>query len=138
MIKILLAACAACVAVMSGSAFAAETSDLAIYGRLPQYEEVKVSPDGSKLAMVMTNGDERFVIVRTVAGQQLAGVRAGTTKLRGLTWAGEDHLILVSSQTTEVFDLQGPAREYFMALDFNLAAKKQRLLLRSQPDACIL
>ncbi len=135
MIKILLAACAACVAVMSGSAFAAETSDLAIYGRLPQYEEVKVSPDGSKLAMVMTNGDERFVIVRTVAGQQLAGVRAGTTKLRGLTWAGEDHLILVSSQTTEVFDLQGPAREYFMALDFNLATKKQSLLLRSQPNA---
>ena len=135
MIKILLAACAACVAMMSGSAFAAETSDLAIYGRLPQYEEVKVSPDGSKLAMVMTNGDERFVIVRTVAGQQLAGVRAGTTKLRGLTWAGEDHLILVSSQTTEVFDLQGPAREYFMALDFNLTTKKQSLLLRSQPNA---
>jgi len=134
-IKILLAACAACVAMMSGSAFAAETSDLAIYGRLPQYEEVKVSPDGSKLAMVMTNGDERFVIVRTVAGQQLAGVRAGTTKLRGLTWAGEDHLILVSSQTTEVFDLQGPAREYFMALDFNLTTKKQSLLLRSQPNA---
>ena len=135
MLKILLAACAACVAVMSGSASAAETSNLAIYGRLPQYEEVKVSPDGSKLAMVMTNGDERFVIVRTVAGQQVAGIKAGNTKLRGVTWAGEDHVIVVSSQTTEVFDLQGPAREYFMALDFNLTTKKQSLLLRSQPNA---
>jgi len=133
--KKLLAAGVACVAVVSGPAFAADKSDLAIYGRLPQYEEVRVSPDGSKLAMVLTNGDERFVIVRTLAGQQLSGVRAGTTKLRGLTWAGEDHLIMVSSQTTEVFDLQGPAREYYMALDFNLVTKKQSLLLRSQPDS---
>jgi dipeptidyl aminopeptidase/acylaminoacyl peptidase len=131
--KKLLAACAACVAATSSPAFA-EKSDLAIYGRLPQYEEVRVSPDGSKLAMVLTNGDERFVLVRTLAGQNVAGVKAGTTKLRGLTWAGEDHLIMVSSQTTEVFDIQGPAREYYMALDFNLVTKKQNLLLRSQPN----
>lgn len=62
MLKSVLVAGAACFVMAFGSASAAEKSDLALYGRLPQYEEVKVSPDGSKLAMVMTNGDERFVI----------------------------------------------------------------------------
>ena len=135
MIKSLLAAGAACLALCSSAAFGAEKPDLALYGRLPQIEDVTISPDGSKLAVIMTDGEERLLAVRQLDGKILAGVKAAKTKLRDVLWAGEDHVIMLSTQTAIVYGLQGPAREYLMAVDFNLITRKQSLLLRSQPDS---
>lgn len=135
MIKSLLAVGAAWFLASSSAAVAAEKPDLAIYGRLPQLEGVTISPDGSKLATIMTDGEERVLAVRKLNGELLGGVKAAKAKLRSVHWAGEDHVVLVSSQTADVFGLQGPAREYLMAIDFNLATRKQSLLLRSQPDS---
>ncbi|ADG11665.1 S9 family peptidase [Caulobacter segnis] len=135
MIKSFLAAGAACFALCSSAAFGAEKPDLAIYGRLPQFEGVTISPDGSKLALILTDGEERLLAIRTLNGQTLAGVKAAKTKLRGVLWAGEDHVVMLSTQTANVFGLSGPAREYMMAVDFNLVTRKQSLLLRSQPES---
>jgi dipeptidyl aminopeptidase/acylaminoacyl peptidase len=134
-IKSFLAAGAACFALCSSAAFGAEKPDLAIYGRLPQFEGVTISPDGSKLALILTDGEERLLAIRTLNGQTLAGVKAAKTKLRGVLWAGEDHVVMLSTQTANVFGLSGPAREYMMAVDFNLVTRKQTLLLRSQPES---
>jgi dipeptidyl aminopeptidase/acylaminoacyl peptidase len=134
-IKSLLAAGAACFALCSSVAFAAEKPDLAIYGRLPQFEGVTISPDGSKLALIMTNGEDRVLAVRKLNGEMLGGVKASKAKLRSVLWGGEDHVIMVSSQTADVYGLRGPTREYLMAVDFNLVTRKQTLLLRSQPDS---
>jgi len=133
--KSILAAGAACFALFSGPALGAEKSDLGVYGRLPQIEDVKISPDGSKLALTTTDGDGRFLAVRKIGGDMLIGVKAATTKLRGVMWAGDDHVIMVSSQTADIVELQGPAREYLMAVDLNVVSRKQTLLLRSQPNS---
>jgi len=134
-IKSFLAAIAACFALCSTVALAAEKPDLALYGRLPQIESVTISPDGSKLALILTDGEERVLAIRNLNGETLAGVKASKTKLRGVLWAGEDHVVLLSTQTANVYGLSGPAREYMMAVDFNLVTRKQTLLLRSQPDS---
>jgi dipeptidyl aminopeptidase/acylaminoacyl peptidase len=134
-LKSILAASAACFVMLSAPANAAEKPSLAIYGQLPTIEEVEISPDGTKLAVILTNGEQRSLVVRQVGGGILAGVNAGPTKLRGVTWVGEDHLLMVASQTTDVIGLSGPAREYYMATDFNLKTKKQTPLLRNQPSA---
>nr|WP_310000104.1 S9 family peptidase [Caulobacter segnis] len=130
-----MAAGAACFALCSSVAFGAEKPDLAIYGRLPQFEGVTISPDGSKLALIMTNGEDRVLAVRKLNGEMLGGVKASKAKLRSVLWGGEDHVIMVSSQTADVYGLRGPTREYLMAVDFNLVTRKQTLLLRSQPDS---
>ncbi|HJV40778.1 S9 family peptidase [Caulobacter sp.] len=135
MFKSLLAAAAVCFALISGPALGAEKPGLAVYGQLPQIEAVKLSPEGEKLAVILTNGEERFLAVRKLDGKLLTGVKAGTTKLRNVIWAGEDHIIMVSSQTADIMDLRGPAREYLMAVDLNLVTHKQTLLLRSQPSS---
>lgn len=57
MFKTLLAASAACFITLSASAFAADKPDLAIYGQLPTIEDVQISPDGTRLAVIVTNGD---------------------------------------------------------------------------------
>ena len=129
-----LALCAASF-LFAAPAAAASPPDLAVYGRLPNIEQVEISPDGSKLAVIVTNGEQRLLAVRQVGGGLLAGVNAGATKLRSVVWAGEDHLILVASRTADVTGLSGPAREYYLATHFNWRTKKQTRLLQDQPNA---
>lgn len=136
MFKTFGAAAAACLALMSAPALAADKKpDLAIYGQLPNIETVRISPDGSKLAVVLTNSEQRYLMVREIGGAVLTSVAVGQTKLRSVTWASEEHLILVVSQTEEVRGLMGPAREYYMASAFNWKTKKLVALLRNQEDA---
>lgn len=135
-LKSFIAASAACVALLCASSLSAQPKpNLAVYGQLPNIEQIELSPDGSKLAVVVTDGDQRFLSIRQVGGGVLAGMNVGATKLRGVTWAGEEHLILVVSRTDAVVGIRGPAREYFLATDYNWKTKKQVLLLRNQRDA---
>ncbi len=135
MFKTLFAASAACFALLCGTAQAAAKPDLAIYGQLPSVESVEISPDGTKLAFVATNGDERFVVIRQIGGSILKTIYAGAMKLRGVEWAGRDHLLVVSSRTAEVRGVLGRSREYLMALDYNVATGQQTGLLRNQAES---
>jgi dipeptidyl aminopeptidase/acylaminoacyl peptidase len=128
MFRMLLAVCLLSTAGLS-AAKAAGKPDLSIYGALPMIEDVQISPDGSKLAVISTDGDKRFLTIRKTGGGGVAGVSVGENKLRGVSWAGEDHVILVSSVATEGLRLVGPRREYFTVSDFNVAANRQRPLL---------
>ena len=135
MIKVLLASCAACFAVLSHQAFAAPKPDLAIYGQLPTIEILQISPEGDKLAIVASNGDQRILTVRQIGGAVISGMNIGDAKLRGVEWAGPDHLLLVGSQTTIVPGVQGPKQEYYMVSDYNVATGKQSPLLNDQAGA---
>ncbi len=136
MFKTFFAAGAACLALLSGSAQAADKPNLAIYGQLPNIESVEISPDGTKLAVIVTNGDKRYLVIRQVSGGAvLKTIIVGAAKLRGVEWAGPNHVLLMTSQTTEVFGLEGPRREYMMALDYNIVTGQQTALLRDQPES---
>ena len=135
MLKTLFAATAACFAVLSGPATAAPKPDLAIYGQLPTIETVEISPDGTRLAIVASSGDQRILTVRQIGGGVISGMNIGAAKLRGVEWAGPDHLLLVGSQTTIVPGVQGPKQEYFMVSDFDVATGKQAPLLNDQASA---
>ncbi|WP_297506450.1 S9 family peptidase [uncultured Caulobacter sp.] len=134
MLKTILAVLAACIAVLGSPALAAKP-DLAVYGRLPNIEDAVVSPDGTKVAIILTDGEKRFLVIRSADGKTLKGVGAGTTKLRGIDWAGDQHVIVVTSQTTAVYGLRGPKREYYTATDYDLTTGKTKPLLQGQKDA---
>ncbi|SFK61130.1 Dipeptidyl aminopeptidase/acylaminoacyl peptidase [Caulobacter sp. UNC279MFTsu5.1] len=116
---------------------AAEVPPLSVYGRLPNVEQVEISPDGTKLAIAVTDGENRVLTIREAAegAKLITAMRFGSTKLRGVQWAGPEHVLITTSSTAEVFGLAGPKREYLMAYDFNLVTKKQRLLISDQEDA---
>ena len=111
---------------------------ISLYGQLPNVQSMVLSPDGSKWAAVM--GDERAaqIQVRTLVDNKLLSVTsAETSKVRGVTWAGNDHVIATIS-TTQPFDKTagGPKREWYMLLDLDLARGKEwRPLLTGIPDA---
>ncbi|MCY1647052.1 hypothetical protein OVA11_08300 [Caulobacter sp. SL161] len=76
MFKSLPAAVAALWFFAAAAVSAAEKPDLAVYGRLPQIEGVTISPDGTKLAVIRTDGQERVLVVRKLNGELLGGVKA--------------------------------------------------------------
>lgn len=124
-------------ALFAFNARAGELPALATYGRLPNIEQVEISPDGARLALAVTDGEQRLLLVRESAegGKLLKVVKIGDTKLRYLQWAGPDHVLITVSQTSSVFGLSGGKREWFTTVDFNIKTGKQIALLKGQEDS---
>ena len=96
-----------------------------VYGRLPNLENVAVSPDGTRLAFVTTVGDERVVAVTSLADHQvLTSFRAGTDKLRSVDWADNDRLLITVSKTSKDYDLFSEQAEIFGLMSCDLTTKK--------------
>ncbi|MDB5474764.1 MAG: prolyl oligopeptidase family protein [Phenylobacterium sp.] len=114
-------------ALLAGPALAAP---LEAYGKLPSIEDASVSATGGVIALVVTNGEERRLVVKDMAKNQtlfLGGL--GHAKVRDIRWAGDDHLILTSSVTGVPLGVEADRAEWYMAADVNIATKKVKPLL---------
>lgn len=126
-------------AAFAAFAVPAQAAPLEVYGQLPTLDEVIVSPDGTRFAYVRPNGTiGRAVVVEDIATQKrVGGVKVDGQKLRGVEWAGPDHLLIVTSQTARPasrrYSFTGRS-EYHQALLLELATGKSRLLLGDQTD----
>ena len=119
------------------SAAPANVPPLSVYGRLPNIERIEISPDGSKLAIAVTDGEKRMLVIRESkdGGKVVSALNVGDTKLRNVQWAGPDHVLFTTSSTAQPYGLSGPQREYWMAFDYDLVSKRQKLLLADEKDA---
>jgi dipeptidyl aminopeptidase/acylaminoacyl peptidase len=106
---------------------------LAAYGELPTIEQIAVSPSGKLLAIDFVKGEERSIVVQDLTAKKiLTGIRMGQTKVRGMEWAGDDHLLIASSSYVNGLAGQGvlmDSSEWIVAADFNLATHKVTPLL---------
>jgi dipeptidyl aminopeptidase/acylaminoacyl peptidase len=103
--------CLVAVATLTAQVWAA--TPLESYGTLPLVENLALSPSGAHLAFVRTDGDARFVAVVSLAtGKPVAGANAGDAKLRSISWAGDRHILIVTSVTADLIDLSGGKQEW--------------------------
>jgi len=92
----------------------ARATPLEVYGRLPSLEEVSISPDGSKVAFVRTKGDARLIAVLGLADNRvLKLLNAGDTKLRGISWADDNRILIETSETSMPWGLSGADHEWW-------------------------
>jgi cephalosporin-C deacetylase-like acetyl esterase len=97
----------------------ASAAPLEAYGKLPLFEHVVLSPDGKRAAYVTTIGEQRSILIQSLADN--AGViklNAGPQMLRSLSWAGPDQLLVTTSQPRAYF--AGPQSEGFALQNFDL------------------
>src|ERR1700683_5005797 len=79
---------------------AAPAAPLEVSGRLPRYENVVLSPDGSRVAFIRTDENARTVVALELAsGKRLGQLSAGDQKLRDIRWADNDRLMIFTSVT---------------------------------------
>jgi dipeptidyl aminopeptidase/acylaminoacyl peptidase len=118
----------AAAAAMSGAARAAP---LEAYGGLPSVEQVAISPDGEKLALISTDGDQRRIAIQRLSdGKMIDVLGAGDAKVRFLQWAGPNHILLTTSRTATIDNVIAPRSEYYMSFDYDLQTKKMKPLLK--------
>ena len=72
---------------------------LEAYGELPELEGVALSPDGSKVAVLITVGGERMLAVFDEAMKPLRRFDAADLKIRDFSFVDEDRLLLFTSST---------------------------------------
>jgi dipeptidyl aminopeptidase/acylaminoacyl peptidase len=118
------------VVLASTAGAAASAAPLEAYGQLPSIEVAAISPSGRQVAVVVTNGEERRIVVKDLDKNTtplLATV--GATKVRDLDWAGDQHLILTTSSTQKPLTVLADRGEWFFASEIDVPAKKLRPLL---------
>lgn len=91
LLRVLLGMAAASLAL---PAAAVTVPPLADYGKLPAADDVRLSPQGDKIAYMAFDQGKRAIVARSVDGPVLVALAAGDHKLRYLTWADDIHLIL--------------------------------------------
>jgi dipeptidyl aminopeptidase/acylaminoacyl peptidase len=122
-------------AALTAIATPCAAAPLEAYGALPTIETASLSPGGNSVAVVWTDGEARKIVVKRLTDNQIAFVgQTGDAKIRGLQWAGEDHLIVTSSVTGKPKDVISSRSEWLMAYDLDLPAKKLWPLLRQGGD----
>jgi hypothetical protein len=102
----------------------ATAAPLSAYGGLPNIDSIEISPDGSTLAMIVSDGENRGLVVRPAAGGPSKAYSVGAAKVRSLDWVGADHLIITTSQTDRPTGLIGPKHEYFLGFALDVKAQK--------------
>jgi dipeptidyl aminopeptidase/acylaminoacyl peptidase len=125
----------AAAAALMLAATMAQAAPLEAYGKLPHVEDVAISPKGSVLAIALTDGEARSIILRDLAAKTSFRLDVGATKLRDLNWVDEDNLLITASSTAWIPGLLGPRREYFQAFLYNRPSGQLKLLLRDAGDS---
>ena len=92
---------AAALGIVLLAAGATRAAPVENYGKLPDIEDVSLSPDGTQLAYAGALGDDRIVSVIRIGGSAPPIVLpTGKVKLRSIKWADDDHLIITKTTTS--------------------------------------
>jgi dipeptidyl aminopeptidase/acylaminoacyl peptidase len=121
--------CIALAAAVTAAVFGASAvaAPLAAYGELPTIEQIAISPDGKLLALDVVKGEDRSIVVQDLTAKKiLTGIKMGQVKVRGMEWAGDDHLLITTSSYVKAIlgVIGGNSNEMAVAADFNLATHK--------------
>ncbi len=122
---------AALILAFCAAAARAEPPPLEAYGKLPAIQAISISPDGKRLAYVVTNGDERLVAVSEIDTKKpLASIPAGMSKVLYLQWAGPNHVIVTVEHDGSLPWMSGDTKgAYMVATDIDVAARRAHPLI---------
>ncbi|HUO92948.1 MAG TPA: alpha/beta fold hydrolase, partial [Rhizomicrobium sp.] len=103
----------------------AGAAPLEVYGHLPTLGNVTISPDGNTLAYKFESDSKRLIVIQTLQDRKIVGgINIGDAKLRDLSWADDQHLLVTTSTTAQAIGLLGPRQEWSMAQVFNLKTQE--------------
>lgn len=101
------------------------------YGRLPSLSNVAISPSGSYIALVkIVNGDRMLYVLSLTGSAPKGACKVAEGKLRGITWADDDHVLMVISTTSgPPMEFTGSKSEWAMLICYDINENKVYNLL---------
>ena len=103
-----------------------------IYAATPQVDNIALSPDGKRVALISQNGDDKLLIYFDVADQAAKSLHLGPAKIRNLLWGDNDHVVIITSQTTSLPQFTGNKQELSLARVLDLRTNKLRTLFEKE------
>lgn len=95
------------------------------YGRAAAVSDLSLSPSGKRAAFLVSNAAGRRIAVQEVGGKLLLTIDPGAgNKLWNIIWAGDDHLIVITSSTINLGPTFGFRNELSTAQVVNLKTLK--------------
>lgn len=114
-----------CACLSAATAFAqSENPPLEAYGRMPLISSAEMSPDGTKIATIANAQEGSRLIVFSYSGEVIKQVGIADMKARGVTFYGNDHVILNVSDTTKTRGFKG---EYEFSGSFAVSLKDNKI-----------
>jgi hypothetical protein len=91
-------------------------------------EEPTLSPDGSRIAFIATQHDQRYIeVAAPEAGKIVIAARLNDTKVRQISWFDDSRLLILYSATSYPPEgLYGPRNEWSMLVTWDLAKNRMR------------
>ena len=105
---------------------------LAVYAQSAAFDEIALSPDGSKVAYVTHRGDDKYLAHFDVVNPEVQYDFIGKGKVRGLMWSDNENLVLTSS-ATDTLRYFG-TEEFFLAEVINLKTRSFKTLFDDKKD----
>lgn len=106
---------------------------LEAYGRLPAIERVVLSPSGERFALIGKAGQDRRLFVRQADGQIVYQANLGAINIRNLYWAGDDRLVVLTTQTVGAHAENMPLQVWSAGLDIDLKTTKLINIFHGSP-----
>jgi dienelactone hydrolase len=103
------------------------------FGHLPAADFATISPSGEHIAVLASIEGKRRVLVMTPDGKVLNFVDIGELKIRGLEWAGNDHLLVITSATVDLTLDVGRAFELSAVIQLSLDGQKPWAVFANTP-----
>jgi len=108
----------------------ATAAPLEVYGALPSMDHVALSPNGKLLAYETTAGGDRAVLMVSIDDHKIVGgVKSGNQKIRDISWADDDHVVITIGTTKPAMGLIAPKQEWLMASTFSVATGTEQLIM---------
>ncbi len=104
------------------------------FGNRAEIRLMRLSPDGTKAAFIKSQNDEKVLVVMDIVkNAMLAAIDASGVKVRDVSWAGSDFVILLASETTMTLGFKG-VYEFSAAFAVDLKTQGIRQLLTNTPN----
>lgn len=123
-------------AVDASTARAAESPRpaISVYGRLPDMSEVTLSPDGKRVGFIRNIKGQLVLMDYEITPGKLNFMPIADMKVRDLTWADNDRLLVTSSVTADLVRFIGDKNEYSRAHIVDVKARTSLLLYENLKD----
>ncbi|MFN3228940.1 MAG: alpha/beta hydrolase family protein, partial [Asticcacaulis sp.] len=103
---------------------------IAYYVKDPQIAHLTISPDGSRLAYVLSTNNKRILSIAETTGKSISTFNMEKIKIRHLEWVDNKHLIITRSETATLNMYEKARDEYYQNLVIDLESSNFKSLLK--------
>lgn len=101
---------------------------LTAYGKLPDIEDVALSPDAKRVALVKEKDDERLIFDYNLSSGDVAALAVERSKLRSLMWADNERILITASDFIRSEYIVGRKFEGYRGIIADLKTQRVRLM----------